>query len=355
MKATSLLVVGLVRGAAWVREAAGARHITIAGIVDLDVEKQTRVGDQYDVPVDRRFSDFTTALGVDADVVVLAVPTRLHKEMSLAALRAGHHVICEKPLAPSLEEGRALRDAVAGESPRFMVGEQYRFADGVENLRRAVAGGLIGRPAYVDHQFVRPATPAPGGASHWAHELDSAILEMSIHHFDMWWRILGERVARISAEPINVEWNGPGRRFGHTVRATLERGLAVHYLTCRAMARPQTTWHGQLTIVGEEGALSWDGGAGALRLSRLLPTHEVRQQHLASGPVSYVETGSAGLGTTNQMVYELAAAIAEGRPHQCDIEDNWPSFAAAIAATESVQSGRAVKPQNAIDRVARPR
>jgi predicted dehydrogenase len=355
MAATSLLVVGLVRGAAWVREAAGADDVTIVGLVDLDAAKLAQVGEQYGVPANRRFADFANALEVDADVVVLAVPTPLHREMSLAALRAGHHVICEKPLAASLAEGRALREAVAKETPRFMIGEQYRFADGVENLRRAVAEGLVGRPAYVDHQFLRMATPTPRGAGHWAHTPDSAIVEMSVHHFDLWWRIMGERVSEIAVSPIDVEWNGPGRRFGHTMRATLERGTAVHYLTCRAMARPQSTWHGNLTIVGEDGALSWDGTSGAVTLSRLLPTHEVRQQHLAAGPVTYVESGAGGLGTTNQMVRELMAAVAEGRRHQCDVDDNWPSFAAAIAATESVQAGRAVKPQNDVDRTPSPR
>jgi predicted dehydrogenase len=139
------------------------------------------------------------------------------------------------------------------------------------------------------------------------------------------------------------------------MRATLEGGTAVHYLTCRAMARPQSTWHGSMTIVGEAGSLSWDGGGATVTLTRLLPTHEVRQQHLASGPVTYVESGSGGLGTTNQMVRELMAAAAEGRRHQCDVEDNWPSFAAAIAATESAQSGRSVKPQNDVDPVSSAR
>jgi predicted dehydrogenase len=340
MGATSLLVVGLVRGAAWVREAAGAGDVRIAGLVDLDGEKLSRVGDQYGVPADRRFSDFARALDVDADVVVLAVPTPLHEEMSLAALRAGHHVICEKPLAPSLAEGRALRDAVAREGPRFMVGEQYRFADGVQNLRRAVAEGLIGRPAYIDHQFLRMATPARTG--HWAHSPDSSIIEMSVHHFDMWWYVTGKRIAEIRADAFNPDWTPPGRRFGYSMRATLEDGTHVHYLTCRALTRPQTTWHGNLTIVGDEGTLSWDGSGAAVTLSRLLPSHEIRQQHLATGPVTYVDRGASGLGTTNEMVRELMAAIAEGRTHQCDVADNWPSFAAAIAATESVQSGSAV-------------
>jgi len=129
--------------------------LSIAGIVDVDPERLLRAGDDLDVPRERRFADFHKALDVDADLVVIATPTSLHKEMSLAALRAGHHVICEKPLVRSLEEARELRDAVKANDRRFMVGENYRFADGMENLRRAIAAGLIGRPAYIDHEFRR--------------------------------------------------------------------------------------------------------------------------------------------------------------------------------------------------------
>jgi predicted dehydrogenase len=342
MGATRLLVVGLQRGAAWVREAAGVDDVEVVGLVDLDPEKLGRVGGQFGIPAERRFTDFGKALDVDAEVVVLAVPTPLHKEMSLAALRAGHHVICEKPLATSLEEARELRDAVARESRRYMLGEQYRFADGVENLRRAVADGLIGRPGYIDHTFLRMASPARPGP-HWAHSPDSSIVEMSVHHFDMWWYVMGKRVTEIRADAFNPEWNPPGRRFGYSMRATLEDGTHVHYLTARAAARPQTTWHGDLTIVGEEGTLSWDGNGSAVALARVLPTHDYRQQHRSTGPVSYVERGAGGLGTTALMVRELMAAIAEGRPHQCDVADNWPSFATAMAAVESVQSGKAVE------------
>ncbi|HZQ98038.1 MAG TPA: Gfo/Idh/MocA family oxidoreductase [Chloroflexota bacterium] len=334
---TSLLVVGLVRGAAWAREAAKARDIQLAGIVDLDEEKLGRVGDELGVPHANRFASFEAALAAPADVVVLAVPTPLHKPLSLAALEAGRHVICEKPLAASLEEGRELRDAVATYDRRYMIGEQYRFADGVENLRRAVQSGLIGRVGYIEHQFLRMHTPSR--AAHWAHDLDSAIPEMSVHHFDMWWYATGQRIVEIRADPFNPSWNPPGRRFGYSMRATLEDGTHVHYLACRAESRPQTSWHGVITIVGDEGALTWDGNGPAVTYSRRLPSPDPRQQQLAVGPVSYVNNGTVGNATMNLMVRELVDAIREGRPHQCDVADNWPSFATAMAALESVRGG----------------
>src|SRR5205823_13790726 len=96
------------------------------------------------------------------------------------------------------------REAVATFPQRYMIGEQYRFADGVENMRRAVRAGLIGRPAYLDHQFLRMSSAARQG--HWAHSPDSAVTEMSVHHFDMWWYVTGKRPVEIRADPFDPEW-----------------------------------------------------------------------------------------------------------------------------------------------------
>jgi predicted dehydrogenase len=364
---TSLLIVGLVRGGAWARDVRQSADLSLAGIVDIDAQRLQQAGESLDVPRERRFPDLRAALDVDADVVVIATPTPTHAELSLMALRAGHTVICEKPLARSLEEARALREQVGASGGRFMVGENYRFADGMENLRRAIAGGLIGRPLYLDHQFRRAGSGArPNRPAAAPPEPDRGIPEMSVHHFDMWWYATGQRPLEIRADPIAPPWMEGGRRFGYSMRATLEGGAHVHYLTSRALSRPQTTWPGTLTVVGEEGTLSWDGSGAAVTLTRELPTHDYREQHLSSGPLTYVShdappgqpaglpaaspappgvVGGAGgaRSSTMQMVRALVQAIREGRPHPNDLADNWPSFATAMAALESVRTGQPVR------------
>ena len=350
---TSLLIVGLVRGGAWARDVVKTDDLELAGIVDVDSERLQRSGEELGVPPARRFPSLDKALDTDADVVVIATPTPTHAELSLMALRAGHDVICEKPLVRSLEEARALREQVKATGKRFMVGENYRYADGMENLKRAIAEGLIGRPAYIDHEFRRAGAGArPGGASGAPVDPDRGIPEMSVHHFDMWWYATGQRITEIRADPFTQTGVEGGRRLGYSMRATLEKGTYVHYLTSRALSRPQTTWPGNIVIVGEEGTLTWDGGGAVVTLIRELPTHNYRDQHLASGPVTYVSHEAApgvvggagsGLSSTMQMVRALRDAIREGRPHPNDIEDNWVSFATAMAALESVRTGQVVK------------
>ena len=68
----------------------------------------------------------------------------LHAEASIAALRAGRHVLCEKPLARNLEEARAMRDAAAGAGVKHMVGFNYRFVPAVRRVHELVRSGALG-------------------------------------------------------------------------------------------------------------------------------------------------------------------------------------------------------------------
>ncbi len=349
MPTTSILIVGLGRGASWAREVARAPDLAIAGLVDVDAAKLAQVGGEVGVPASRQYQDYEKALNAaGADVVVLAVPTPLHRDMSLAGLRAGHHVICEKPLAMSMDEARELRDAVKRLDRRFMVGEQYRFADGVENLRRAIADGRIGTVGYISHEFFRGAQVLAGRwtkSDHWSRNYEEAGLhDMSVHHFDMWYYITGARCAEIYVKPFDVAWNTSERKFGYSVLATLEDGTHVDYITCRALARPQTPWYGTLWIVGSEGALFWDGDSSDVSLSRVLPTSTHAEQQLDTETISFVDRGIRGTNLPIvPMIRSLIEAIRENRPHPCGIDENMISFGTSMAAIESVRTGRPVR------------
>ncbi len=343
---TTLLVAGLVRGGAIARELAKAPDFEVVGLVDLDPLRLEEVGSALGVAESCRYVELQRALDeCPSDVVVLAVPTPLHREYSLAALAAGRHVVCEKPLALTLDEGRELREAVARFDRRFMVAEQYRFAGGVENLRRAVAEGRVGRLAYLAHEFHRGANLAyPSNATRddWMSRYQEASLqEMSVHHFDMWYYVAGSRIAEIYARPFDPVWNTSSRRFGYSIHATLENGTHVDYLTCRALAREQTTWYGDLTIVGEAGALAWDGVGSAVSLSTVLPSENPQEQRLQDESLDYSQV-PPDLATT-AMFRALVEAIRTGKRHPCDVEDNWASFAASQAAVESARAGRPVE------------
>lgn len=341
--ATRMLVVGLRRGAAWARALAAEPGFEIAGLVDPNPEALAAVASELGIGRDRCFAEFAQAGPDRADIAVLAVPTPLHRGLTRAALEAGCHVICEKPLALSLEEAHAMARDVASSGLHFMVGEQYRFADGVENLRRAVEAGVIGDLAYITHEYYRGAFLTAsywGTATHWSSAYRHVQLhDQSPHHFDMWWFITGRKTRDIYVRPFDVPWNQTGLGFGYTAVASLEGGVQVNYLYARALAREPTSWFGRMTIVGETGTLTWDGEAAEIGLDRVSagPTGEAIREHEM---LAYVDRGLIGTNApVVAMVRAFVEAIRENRRNPNDIEDNMVSFATTMAALDSIDSG----------------
>ena len=134
------------------------------------------------------------ALASDADLVDICLPPHLHVESSIAALRAGKHVVCEKPLGMSLRAVDRLVDAANQTdrvaSPIF----QYRYGLGSAQFRAVAAAGLLGRPlvASIETHWNR------GGWYYdvdwrgtWATEGGGAMLGHAIHLHDLATALLG--------------------------------------------------------------------------------------------------------------------------------------------------------------------
>ena len=105
------------------------------------------------------YADFADLVN-NVDVVDICTPTPLHKQMVLAAAKSGKHVICEKPIAMTLEDAHTMVDACDAAGVRFFVGMVVRFFPQYRLVKELVAKGQIGqlgvlrlkRVAYVPHK-----------------------------------------------------------------------------------------------------------------------------------------------------------------------------------------------------------
>ncbi|HYE06143.1 MAG TPA: Gfo/Idh/MocA family oxidoreductase [Planctomycetota bacterium] len=100
----------------------------------------------------------------DIDIVDIALPTHLHHDVAIAAARAGKHVFCEKPMALSLAQARAMRDAVDAAGVVGYVNHNYRRLPAVMLARQLIDDGRIGRifhwrGAYQQDWIVDPRFP----------------------------------------------------------------------------------------------------------------------------------------------------------------------------------------------------
>jgi hypothetical protein len=131
-------VVGAgVMGSNHARVLAGLPGINLAGVVDPLEAHRNRVTDFANCPT---FDTLEQLLAEGVDAVTIAAPTHLHHEIALACIARRIHVMVEKPIASSVEEGRAIVDAAERAGVTLMVGHVERFNPAVAAIKQALAG-----------------------------------------------------------------------------------------------------------------------------------------------------------------------------------------------------------------------
>ena len=125
----------------------------------------------------------------DVQAVFIASPCDLHAEMAIAALKAGKHVYCEKPIAITPDGVRDVLRAAREARTVFMVGQQRRSDNGLRQVVEKIHGGAIGRVLMIKAQRHTATDFSPTGSSgDWifdARRSGDVIVEQSIHNLDV--------------------------------------------------------------------------------------------------------------------------------------------------------------------------
>ena len=142
----------------------------------------------------------------DVDLVDVCTPGDTHAEIAIAALEAGKHVLCEKPLANSVAEAEAMvaaADRAAERGVRAMVGFTYRRVPAIALARQLVAEGRIGEVRHVRAAYLQDWIADPAAPMSWRLEADKAgsgaLGDIGAHVVDLTQHITGEQVTGVSA------------------------------------------------------------------------------------------------------------------------------------------------------------
>jgi predicted dehydrogenase len=130
----------------------------------------------------------------DVEVVHVCTPPALHLQQCVDALAAGKHVVCEKPVVASLADVDRLVEAEAAAPGRLMPVFQYRFGNGLQQVKALVDAGIAGR-AYTSSVEVawrrRADYYAAPWRGRWATELGGVLLSQAVHALDMLTYVVG--------------------------------------------------------------------------------------------------------------------------------------------------------------------
>ena len=285
----------------------------------------------------------------DVDIVYIGAPVRLHREMALAAARAGKHILCEKPLALDATEAGEMLAAAQGAGVAHVTSFFVRPFESHRYVERLVADGALGEPRHLS------ITHFPGwqrGAWSW---LDSAAAgggylgAVGSHFIDLARHWLGE-FAAVSAElrtwvPGAPDGDGRRRPVDADDAFALTGTMASGALCSIQFSRNVPPGRGRrVELYGSEGSVSVDGdevrGGASVHVAR-------RGEHTPTAvtlppPDHPPEVASSAVPIFGAMIHALLRSIEEGRPAAPSFEDGLRCQEVLDAARQSAAEGRRV-------------
>jgi predicted dehydrogenase len=303
-------------------------------VCDLDrTRARAAVGRHSTVRVTDSLDDVLSDPATEA--VAIATPASTHVDIALACLESGRHVLVEKPLAPSLDEGRKLVDVAEQRGLVLMCDHTYCYPPAVRRIRELVRSGEVGDVQYVDSVRINLGLVQPDVDVVW----DLAPHDLSILDFVLPDGAAPQAVAAHGADPI-----GAGRACVGYLTMPLAGGAIAHsHVNWLSPTKIRTT-----IIGGSRRTVVWDDLHPTQRLSMYdrgverpgAPDPAARREALISYRVGdMVAPALAEVEALQGVVSELVAAIRERRRPLTDGRAGVRVLALLEAASRSLERG----------------
>jgi UDP-N-acetyl-2-amino-2-deoxyglucuronate dehydrogenase len=239
-----------------------AEHIHAVGslvaVCDIDAAKARALGEKYEA---KWFGSLEEMLAgcPDADVVAVCTPNGLHAEHSILSLKAGHHVLCEKPMALSVPDCSAMINAAERANKRLFIVKQNRFNPPVEAVKGLIDDGKLGKIYSVQlNCFWNRNDDYYKNSWKGTKDLDGGTLFTQFSHFiDLLYWFVGD-VESVSAATGNFHHRGliEFEDTGMVILRFMNGAIGTVNYTVNAYKK---NMEGSLTIFAEKGTVKIGG------------------------------------------------------------------------------------------------
>lgn len=300
----------------------------IAAIASRQVDKAAETASEYHIP--KYYGSYEQLLNdSELDAVYIPLPNHLHKEWTIAAARAGKHVLCEKPAALHAEDARTMMEECARSGVIFAEGFMYRHHPKHEAVRKIIASGEIGKIRAISGSFTFNRAEDTEDVRYQQEMGGGSIYDVGCYPISAARMILGEEPiaatvqAFFSEQHDGVDMMASGLvEFPNQVALTFDCGMWA-YPRCR------------LEVLGTDGrielplAFGWENSEEPPQI--LVETNEGRREERVGVYNSFSVQADA-----------FAAAVLDGTPFPYSPEDAVLNMKVIDACLASARSSKRV-------------
>ena len=320
--------------------------IEVAAIVDIDPAALERGRAALGLPAERCYTDAKEAFArTPADFCTIAVQPVHHEAIVDLAIAHGLDILCEKPIADTMEATNRIARKVAAAGRRMAVTMSQRFDQDKTTLRRVVRSGVLGRINAIGMRFHGDMRQHMAWSSRFRHEMaDPLLIEGSIHHLDIVADLAGSRCRTLYATTWRPDWAEYRGDTDGIVTLHFDNGVrAVYEGSVSHPVGLNTFYKEYIRVDGERG-------------SAILAHRDVevfvrqdfwRQQH-REGQGQKIAPLAQPKWINHWLIEQFARWRDGGPPMETRVEENVQASALVFAAIESSRSGAPVDVQRLV-------
>lgn len=245
-------------------------RMKLKGIFDLDEKRRKVAEEQGYYPYS---SKEELIYDPEIDVVIIATTNEAHKDLAIEALKAGKHVICEKPVTLSSAELEEIMEVAKNCDAVFTIDQNRRTNHDFVMMRRQVESGIIGKP-YVIESRVEGSRGMPTGWRTIKRLGGGMMLDWGVHLIDQIMYMIPEKVVNVFCKMYSIDYPEVDDNFRLTM--TFESGLTAHIEVSTNNYITHPRWY----VLGETGTLVVDDWNCTGKIVRCIDKEDVWEEEI---------------------------------------------------------------------------
>ncbi|WP_042221535.1 Gfo/Idh/MocA family protein [Oceanobacillus manasiensis] len=310
-------------------------EVEIVAVCDIVEERANEAADKYGATA---YTDYKTLLKEEnVDAVSVCLPNYLHAPVSIAALEAGCHVLCEKPMATSREEAQEMIDAANKNDKKLMIAHNQRFVPSHQKARELIEKGEVGKVYSFRTAFGHggPEGWSVDGKDSWFFKKEQAFIgamgDLGVHKADLMRYLLGEEFTEVAGFVESSAKEGSDVDDNAVCILKTANGTVGTLAASWAYSAKEDN---STVIYGEKATLRLEDD----------PNFSLIVQYVSGEVVKYelggIQTNDSGGQTSTQVIHHFITSIAENTNPPIDGEDGKKSLEVILNALESAETKR---------------